>query len=422
MQFYTRLMRWIGGGTLGIAALSFLLTGWVDGSPLLRTGSFLGFTALLTAGGILCSYRWQDDKGARTFLALATAFLPANFAQLAALVHAQLADGSLMHDGLRGTFVFAPVGPAALALTLAGALAVLIPVAYIGFSALARSQARRLTMLFILANSMLLLPSRDGDWVALTAAWVAAALVLAEHRWLSRECALQTTDGRAMRALLYLPVVLLIVRNLVMHSTSWSLLGVSLGLLAAFFYLGLPHVAKNTSGRAASQFFAYILALPAWICLAIAFGGPHFQYNGLPLVLFFLPWATGVFILSLRGAGAGRVTRGLVASMAFCLCWVNLAEFGDTYANVACIMAAVALIISAFILEEKAVLGAGLATLLLGIAYHLHMALTLLQGNLWLSLALAGAVVVLASSCLERNGAAIRLRLQKAHQQWQGWQ
>lgn len=123
---------------------------------------------------------------------------------------------------------------------------------------------------------------------------------------------------------------------------------------------------------------------------------------------------------ALARTGAGRMTALFIGMNCFLLLPTR-DPMGDVYASVACMQTAVALILAAFLLEEKWVLAIGAICLLVGIGYHLHCALTVFRSNLWLSLALTGAVVILASSYLERNGTQIRLRLRATRKHLQAW-
>ncbi|WOO40182.1 hypothetical protein [Rubellicoccus peritrichatus] len=417
---YTRVLRWIGASILGIAAICFLIGGWANASDLHRTYGFLGFTALLTAAGVFCTYRWRDDKGARTFMAIATAFLPANFAQVGGLIYAKV-KAPVLHEGLRDHFSFGVLNTQDLVIVGLISLIVLAPIAFLGFSALARSGAKKMTALFILGNAALLLPWRSANLIAGLGFALCAILVYADRKWFAKVTALQTWDGIAMRTLLFAPAGLFIVRNLVMHGPTLSLVGLIFGLLSALFFLGIPRCLPGKQSASASQLAAHAFSFAAWSCLVFEFFAPDSIFNGLPLSLLFLPWCILVFSLSFIGAGRGAFTRGMVSIVASGTCWADIANLGGYGPSITCILVAVALILAAFVLEEKVILASGLGALGVGIAYHLHFAMMLVQTNLWLSLAAAGMVVILASSFLERHGPTIRGRSRQLRERWQGW-
>lgn len=424
VSLYTRILRWVGAITLAAAALCFLISGWAEGPPLLRTGGFLAFTAILTAAGAFCTYRWSDDKGARTFLALAAAFIPANFAQLGALIHAQLATGLSARQGFQQVFIFEPVGNTALALSMLISLAVLIPVAMLGFKALARVGSGQMTLLYLSANMLLLLPLRDPNSVALIGALATAAIIATDWRWLAGQTGLKTWDGTAMRSLLHLPVALMITRNLVMYPASEALISLVCALGSVLLFLGMPRILPSPWMKVASQHCAYGFGLIAWVFLL---SGLFDQFRAIPqameLPLIVLPWCIAVFALTLVAHGSGAVTRGLVSVLAAIICWINLDSAGHLGYSPALITLCTGtlLLLVAFLLEEKAVLLSGATAMLVGIGYHLHYALSLVQQNLWISLAITGTAVILASSALERHGSALRRHASNLRQLWKDW-
>jgi uncharacterized membrane protein len=81
-----KAMRWLGGIILTTAALTFIIQGWNDLNSIGRYYSFVQFSFVLTLCGIFCGVKVKEDKGARTFLGLATAMVPALFCQLGAMV------------------------------------------------------------------------------------------------------------------------------------------------------------------------------------------------------------------------------------------------------------------------------------------------------------------------------------------------
>ncbi|MBC2594553.1 hypothetical protein H5P28_09810 [Ruficoccus amylovorans] len=422
-DLYPRILRWTGALILAVAALCFLISGWVNGSPLLRTGSFLGFTALLSGAGIFCAYRWREDKGARTFLALATAFLPANFAQLGALTFAQ-AHGSLGYSvGLRKVFTFAPVGETMLLAALGISLLVLVPVAFTGFSALARSGAKKMTVLFLAGNALLLLPWRDANLVAGLGAALVAGLIVADRLWFSRESSLKTWDGVAMRSLLFAPAVLLVVRNVCMHPLTDGLIALILAAVAALFTLGLPSCTQRRGLGVASQVIGYFIALLAWFFTLQACYPGNLPNEEILLPIVFLPWCLALFGLSFKAEGKGIVTRGLAASVACLSCLLEIALYGEAgyLPSILGLLTALGLLLAAFTLEERTAFLAGALTLVVTLGYHLHLAFSFVQENLWISLAVAGTGIILASSYLERHGGGLRLRAKRLRRQWKRW-
>ena len=78
-------------------------------------------------------------------------------------------------------------------------------------------------------------------------------------------------------------------------------------------------------------------------------------------------------------------------------------------------------LVSAFVMEEKGLFYCSCITLVLGLLYQLRYAAQLYYISLWLTLALAGAAVVLLSSYLERNFAYVLSSFKRLRQKVTGW-
>ncbi|MGR9089078.1 MAG: hypothetical protein ACU85U_00700 [Gammaproteobacteria bacterium] len=128
-----------------MASLSVMLFhGWSSGSDLARFYTLLTYCGVLAAIGVVLGRVVQENKGARTFLALALGAVTVSSAVLGALSY------SLFNDAAPAVPTFAAwVAPdtGSLMLAVAMATAVLCPIAYFGFAVFARRSAQRLTML-----------------------------------------------------------------------------------------------------------------------------------------------------------------------------------------------------------------------------------------------------------------------------------
>jgi hypothetical protein len=194
----SRWLRWIGCLVFVGGAFSFLVEGWTDQGVLSRELAWAGVTLALTLLGIVSVRRLGDATGARIFLGLAAATIPAHFAQLGATTWAYWVEGTSSAGALAG----------ALALVLA-----LAPPLCLGVRALVRRRGFALTALLFALSSPLVVPSRGGHFVAGTALAELALLVVLELRAFRHDPELATREGIAARALLAVPCAILLVRN-----------------------------------------------------------------------------------------------------------------------------------------------------------------------------------------------------------------
>lgn len=418
------ILRWVGGVTLVVSAMSFIMSGWMTASPFFRYFNFLGFTSLLTACGIFCVVRWKDDKGARTFLALAAAFLPAHFAQLGAMIYAEVIGGAANFPSYYRLFQFDPVGTSALMATLAVAIVVLAPVAFLGFSAMARVRAKPLTAIYFLANIFLLLPIRDGDLVAVLGFGMLSALIFADRKLFASHSAMRSWDGVAVRTMLFVPLALLAGRTVVLYDISYVLMSFLSTSLAVVLFMGLPRCLGN---RRAKEFSQFLSLVPAFFTCHFAASGVFsdiFYYWGhselyLPLVV--LPFAIVTGGMSFFVAGPGVNYRRLAAFTGVTATMMQLMVFGGLDAAILCVITAVAVILGAFLMEEKRLFYMGIIGLVYGVGSQLGYVFEMYQQNVWISLAITGTVVILLSSYIERNGRSLLNRTAAFRKRLNSW-
>ncbi|MCB0319670.1 MAG: hypothetical protein KDD60_02020, partial [Bdellovibrionales bacterium] len=193
-----------------IAFLSIETSGW---GQLERYYLFLGATLLFSLLGVFCVVRWREDKSARTFLALATAFVPVNFAQLGAFLLATTQGHVSQFSKYYSYLVFKPISLSLLAITAILASIVLSFVSYTGFSALAREKGKLLAVAYMLVNVTLLVPFRDAVFGSFLGLGLAIGMVYLYRKRISNDAALKSADGVIVRSLLGAPIALLVVRN-----------------------------------------------------------------------------------------------------------------------------------------------------------------------------------------------------------------
>jgi hypothetical protein len=221
----SRWLRWIGSLVFVGSAFWFLVEGWTDEGVLGRELAWAGVTLALTVLGILSVRRLRDATGARIFLGLAAATIPAHFAQLGATTWAYWVEGTSSMGALSG----------ALAVVLA-----LAPPLCLGVRALVRRRGLALTALLFALSLPLVVPSRDGHFVAGTALAELGLLVLLELRAFRHDPELATREGIAARALLAAPCAILLLRNAFYASTPfWA---ASLVAAPSVVLLTLPRV------------------------------------------------------------------------------------------------------------------------------------------------------------------------------------
>ncbi len=424
----TKLLRWIGATILVASSVAFLLQGWSTTSPsMMPYYSFLGFTGLLAAAGFFCGLKLKEAKGARTFLGVAAAFLPAHFAQLGALLFSLTGKAP---PGMPDIFVF--VAPSAVQAwtAVAIAVAVLAPIVFTGFSSLARKEAAPLTLIFFAANAMLLLPYRSSNIVAALAVIGFATIALADKFLFSTEPAMKTWEGRAVRTVMFAPIGLMLGRSLMYYPVSALMVSALFALAAYVLYFAVPKASKNDWLAEFCQVLALFPLALSWALFMsalffdsanafIPISGELAEVLFLPLLI--LPYAAIVGALSFFAVGSGHGYRKFAAGGAIAGMLINLFTIGGVLASILCIITAVIVIIGAFTIEERGLLHLGFAGLVLGLGYHMRYALDIYEMSPWMSLAVTGTLIVIASSYVERNYRTITAGLERFNKKLDSW-
>jgi hypothetical protein len=218
-------LRWLGAVTFLCASIGFLVEGWTDTTPFRRELTWAVVTLGLTLLGILSARRFRDPAGARLLLGLAAATIPVHFAQVGAQVW------SLRVEGTR------TIGSVVAGM---GLLVILAPPLALGASALVRRRGLLLTGLLFALSCPLLLPTRDGTWIALVALLEILTLAALELTVFRRDARFSSLEGVAARALLLVPGLILLVRNAYYPSVdAWV---AALFAVPSIAFLTLPRV------------------------------------------------------------------------------------------------------------------------------------------------------------------------------------
>lgn len=214
------LLRLLGSVALLIAMYSFLARGWENGNDVVRYLIMLGHTGALAALG-LASGRWlKEGKGARLFLSIALISVPVNFGILGAFVYSLTGNTTWLPQYL--TWSISSV-PTLIGLT-AIAIAIITPMTLFSFRVLTRSMSTQLAGLYLLSNFALLIPMREPAAIALMVLLLASGVMILSKHIAKDQISASTKDGLLALTLQYLPLGVLLIRNLWLYHLDLYLL------------------------------------------------------------------------------------------------------------------------------------------------------------------------------------------------------
>lgn len=421
-----KVLRYIGATTLGLSALSFAVHRVKDLDSLERYYSFLGFTGLLAAAGMFCALFLKEDKGARTFMGISLAFMPALFLQLGALVY--FITRGIPSD-ISEFFTLTAPNDQSVIIALAVSIPIMMAIAFGSFASLARSKALSLSGIFILLCTVLLIPVRTSDLTALLLVGEMAAGSMILSRRFRGDRVFKTFEGKVALSALALPVLLLIGRSVLLYKISIFFWGAMFGIIGLLSW-NIEEEGRSDSAYP-SRIFSIMNYMLAWCCFVLSAahdsGSLVFMpalsshYDELYLMLLTLPIALGLW-LAASSLGKSSDSARRVAGMTACypMAYQMLTVGGSGY-TLASLFIGTAVISAAYLRRDRSLLKSGAAVVMCVIAANIHYALDLYRMSPWLTLGIAGGIIVLASSYIERNLGKLIARIEATKETYKSW-
>ena len=411
IQGLSTLLRVVGASVLLVAASVFLFQQWDAGNDLMRYASLGGMTLLLTVAGFLCGSKIGESKSARTLLGLVLAVLPIHFAVLGGFIYSQISwDGLPISVPAFASWTAASPGSALL--LAGGALAALVPIAYLSFLTLARGSAVRLSALYMAMNVALLVPLRTPNLIALLTAGLAAAMIWFELKKVPSEPSLRTLEGRFCRVLMPLPLAIMVGRC-IMYEPSVSLAGVLILAMAYTMHRLADRLTRSEPTRLAARLSAVAAACVGWFAVV---GGllPGLDLPEQALVpLIMWPCSLVMLLASKSGGVEARILRTAALVLVALVTGANLAIFPGGFTAFAALVAGIATL--AYGYWSGSILLSSLAILISGFAlwHEMRLAVELFGVGRWGALALLGTGIILIAAVLERHGDRLRTFLER---------
>jgi len=373
-------LRWIGAAAIVLAGARFLVEGWAAAEYLERSAMFVGLTLTLCAAGWSIGRRAGDARGARTLFALAAMTIPGHFAQLGALFFSRASQAN----------------PASIGATVGAlvAVALVVPLSILGLSALVRTHGKRLGALLSLFSAVLLVPTRNPQTIAALAVGLGLVIALCEALWLGRDPKLRTAEASFARAMLFAPLMILLVRSM-FYPTNDVLLSALLGLPGLILLVTASSPRRSRALAAIFQLLGVSMtAAAAMLLLSFSLAA------GVLLAAIYL----GVSCLGDRNQsalrGLGSIALGMSA-LTHCVdpaAWslLTISVVASAYASVA------------FHRRDRGAFLRTVIGLLAMVIWTVGGWMRLPQLDLWIAPAVAGIVLVLVASKVDRVRLEIR--------------
>ena len=406
----SRILRSIGALIIVVSASTFLFQHWAPGNDLQRYLLLLGFTSVLSLGGLFCGLRLKENKGARTLLGLTLAVTPINFTIMGAMLFSQFSwDGAFARLPDYATWIAA--SPSMAILCAVGGAVILSPLCHLSFMALGHHRARFFSVAFALGNLTLLVPTRQPNLIAGVVVLLIATLTYAEVRYFSRETMLNTFEGRLSRVMLWVPALILVGRACYFYTPNQLFISAILTALATLSFVLLPQLTNKKSWQQALQTIGAILASLAWLKLSILLASTWSFKDQWFIPCFTLPIVGLLSLISQYAIDAGRNYRRSAAIIAILGAVANLLLFPTLLTSFLCLIIAICVLCYGYLVEQKVIFFSGVVGAVMGLGYHLKTAFNFYSLTSWGSLMVLGVMIIIGASLLERNNGRLREKI-----------
>ncbi len=407
MSQFARYLRIFGGLALASSALVFLVQGYSSWSSFERFLAFFGLVVVNGAAGLLCVYKLNEPKSARTFLGFMAAGVSVLFAQMGAMIYSSF-NAPVSH--LPAILKFEALNATSIALALALTGAILLPATLTAFRALMRPRSRELFEGFIVLNLLLLIPVRQVEMVCLFFVAAVAFFVYVVNKSREEKLYFKTLEGLSAHLILAAPIAILFGRGL-FYDFAYNLAATAMmvvGFILPFIGRAMP-LRQNQVLLDSASFFLLALSWLSWsekIDKALRLSAwEHAYVYILPLVAVAMTFAAvKLYSKSIVNFAFGALTL-VNATLA-------LTEPGiQNYLLILGLGAAMSF--WAFTHKDRNAFILGSVNIGYSIVGQSILGLRLIESWTWLTLAICGVVGILLASMVEKNSLNLKDRYQR---------
>lgn len=413
-----RLLRGVGGAMLVASAATFMVHRWGAGNDIVRYLWLVGLTAVVCGVGWFSGLRLGDGRGARTLLGLVLAVTPVHFAVLGGLVYSQFALEA--HPLLPDRALWDAPTPMAAAVTTVLGILLLAGMCWMSLRVFVREHASALTVAYLATNAVLLIPVREPGlvaWIAVALTWTVAHL---QRRVFPDRGTLSTGEGRAARALLAVPLLVLVGRTLHLYEPTAGFVGV-VALVASYsaftWISSLPGAHRVLS---AVQTFAGLSSAVGCAILSDALidafdltGAPRVLAMGLPIAGVWIALSTR----AMEPTGLRRAAAFVVAATGL----ITLTANPGAITAMLCIVLGLLTLIYGIYVRQLVILAAGALTMGVGVIHELVRVIDVEALTHWAALSALGIVLITSAAIVERRAQAWRLRFAQLRTELEAW-
>lgn len=406
----TQLLRVCGSLVLVASVSTFLLQRWEGQSDVVKYFFLLAHTVMAVCAGLLCATTIRESRAARTFLLVALAVVPVNYAVTGGFVYSAFALDHAQH-ALPQFATWVAASSASTLGIVAATVVVTAVTSTIAATPLVRGHVRAYLWRFLAANLCLLLPVRAPE-LAGVAAFGAAGLAAWFELGHARNSRLHTPEGKLLRALIWLPCALVLGRSAVFYGLSAFLYAPFLAALGIVVFLAARRASRPGLHALLESVGAFLTAA-AWLPLAL-----EAKVRWFPLEPFHPQVALGVSVGLLLMSRWARPARGLLRALGCALglavCAVSVVFDPGLVSGLVTFVFALSVCCYGMLTSARPLEVVALLVALSGLLSAVARAVGLDSLFNWGSLSALGLLLVFAAALLERRRPWLVARLYRA--------
>ena len=412
-------LRYIGVAVLVAAMGTFMFQRWDGMSQVSRYFSFLGFTAVVCASGLLCGLKIGENKGARTLLGVVVTLIPLHCAQIGAILYSRI-GAAVVESNYPSYFYFSVPSLTDAIIVAVGGLTAIIGMGAMAYSVLARKYASQLLLAGCGVSAALLVPTRDPLLVA-GLIGVAGTMAYLGERAFSSIAELRTREAAVARCVPFLALALLVARQCALYNADNIFNGVIFGLMTVTLFRIFPRIVSSKQLIHTCELFSMPTAAAASILIGQSVSTAFSLWGGVfPPLVMALPLVVVYAVMARHARETASAFRGASSVALFVTGISELLEGGIEECLVSLVIGILG-VTYACINEHRGTLRAGVGLIVVSLIRVSSVAIASLTVSPWIILGAIGVGTIIGASYIERNFVRLRNVLASARKQVSQW-
>lgn len=390
------MLRIAGAGALVLATLTFLVQGLDFESPLNRILNFAYLLFAVFGLGLVCKLLIQEIKGTKISMSLGLGMVPVIALQLGAVIYASVVAVTKVYPKYLAYGGFENNSQIILALS---GIVIFAGLTIFAIKSISSFNEKPFSRYYLLGLLALMLPLRGNLYTLILAGVILLICTLQERAYFQKNLDYQTKEAAYLRFLLFVPALIILLRNVVLYAEGNLSLSLVFAGLAVIFGLVTSHIRADYYVR--SKLVAIFCVLTSWVLLIseldqTILADYRYYVAYLPAILY-------CFNLQIRFP-SGKVFLNYLANIGFVLMIVGQQSVNGGILDTSTALALCILGTGyAWTAKDKLTLFVSGFTLICLLTNYWDLVFRLYKLNPWMFMGVAGIATILLASYLEKH-------------------